>query len=153
VGITKKIIDYLEQPEYINLKKFCEKYLELSDFYWSLADEKESNGIKKAESELLSEIYVNKLPDKFQNMDSNQIQEYFHQMLINLYSSIPEAQAKLIQKEIDKHLKKNIIYANKLKLKVPKDTYLKVKDYYINYVIVKKILPYITIKADKGLNK
>ncbi|MDD2409852.1 MAG: hypothetical protein PHD03_03970 [Bacilli bacterium] len=153
MGITKKIIDYLEQPEYINLKKFCEKYLELSDFYWSLADEKESNGIKKAESELLSEIYVNKLPDKFQNMDSNQIQEYFHQMLINLYSSIPEAQAKLIQKEIDKHLKKNIIYANKLKLKVPKDTYLKVKDYYINYVIVKKILPYITIKADKGLNK
>ena len=153
MDIAKKIIDYLEQPEYINLKKFCEKYLELSDFYWSLADEKEFNAIKKAESELLSESYMNKLPDKFKNMNSNQIKEYFQQMLINLYSSIPEAQAKLIQKEIDKHLKKNIIYADKLKLKVPKDTYLKIKDYYINYLIVKEVLPYIIIKADKGLNK
>ncbi|MDD3896024.1 MAG: hypothetical protein PHX19_01390 [Bacilli bacterium] len=152
MDITKKIIDYLEQPEYINLKKFCEKYLELSDFYWSLADEKDSKAIKKAESELLSEMYENKLPDKFKNMNSNQIQEYFHQRLIDLYSSIPEGQAKLIKKEIDKHLKKNIVYANKLRLKVPKDTYLKVKDYYINYIIVKQILPYIEIKT-KGIKK
>ena len=152
MDITKKIIDYLEQPEFINFKKFCDRYIELSELYWSLADESQVTALKNAESTLLSKCIEDKLPDSFKGMSMTQIQNHFHQQLIKLYSRIPENQAKLIQKEINDYLRSNNTYTTKLKLKVPKNVSLKIIDYYINYLIVKDNLPYIEIKA-KGIKK
>lgn len=152
MSFKKKIIDYLDQPEFINLKKFSDRYIELTELYWSLADENHVNSLKRTESELLSKCAKDILPDKFKGMSMTQIQNYFHQELIRLYSGIPENQAKLMQKEIDDYLRRNNTYATKLKLKIPNKVSLEVIDYYVNYLIVKNNLPYIEIKA-KGIKK
>lgn len=151
--MKRKVIDYLEQPKYANMEKFCKKQLELSEHFWSMGNQDTIAAIKTASEQVLSEIYKGEIPVIFEGMDIDQIQGHFHNQLIAEYERIPKEITKPIRQALEKHIKQYLSYANKLNMHSPVMNELTTREHYLNYLIVERIVPHIEFQANKGKKK
>lgn len=154
MSIKDRLIEKLEEPSRINISAFCEEYINLSEKYWSLADDVIIKGIDEAQEEILKNRQIGKDCGMFNNLSLSQILGTFHKRRIAIYSSIAESSATYIQNSIDRYLRKNEFYASKLDLFIPKTTeHLSTYQYYYNYVLVKKRYQAVKLPVINKLGK
>ncbi len=148
--IIKRVTNYLEKPTFVNLEDFCKNYLELSESYFSLGDEDQINAIKKAKDEVLVAKALGTEIQFFVNKSAEEIIAYFEREMIRIVKKIPKDISEEVKNEIKRYLIRNLIYAQKLKMNIPKAQQLTVEEFYENYKIVKDSLPVISYRAGKG---
>lgn len=140
------IDSFINGPQRENDLVFCKKYIELSDYYWQLADEDVLNSIEEALKSTLVDYQGGKLEGQFKGKSQTEIRNYFLVKKLRLYEAIPKELAERIQIEIDKYLRGKTIQAKRNGLIVPDyGSHLKVKEYLANYIVAqenKKILEF-----------
>ncbi len=140
------IDSFINGPQRENDLVFCKKYIELSDYYWQLADEDVLNSIEEALKSTLVDYQGGKLEGQFKGKSQTEIRNYFLVKKLRLYEAIPKELAERIQREIDKYLRGKTIQAKRNGLIVPDyGNHLKVKEYLANYIVAqenKKILEF-----------
>lgn len=151
--ITSKVSEYFEYPEAVNLLKFCEKYIELSEIFIGYADEDELKAIEDALHNVMVRYKMGDTPERFKGLSINEIKNIFYKNKINILNDISENDTVLIKNKLNQFIYKNIIYARKLKMAEPITKKLSNEDYYNNYIIAQENLPALTLKAEKGLKK
>ena len=133
MSIKSKIINSLEGPEKANTLEFCKDYIELSERYWTLADQDLLNAINSAMDEAIQNSYTQKESNRFDGMTISEIKKFFHQRRLELFKDISPKTADYIQDLIDEHLKRKRYYAEKCELQIPGREHLSVAQYYLNY--------------------
>jgi len=151
--LIKNIKDYLEQPEYVNLLTFCKKYTNLSENLWAFADQDDIKNIEDTLSDILIKTKIGECPKKFEGLSDDQIKNIFYKIKIDVLNNIPENDTTLIKDRLNKEIIKNLVYAQKLNLIIPKKSLLSIEEYYKNSEITKKQIPILELKTNKGLNK
>lgn len=140
------IDSFINGPQRENDLIFCKKYIELSDYYWQLADEDVLKSIEEALKSALIDYQCGKLEGQFKGKSQAEIKNYFLVKKLHLYETIPNELAEKAQKEIDKYLQGKKVEARRNGLIVPEyGKHLKVKEYLANYIVAqekKKLLEF-----------
>lgn len=150
MSIKNAIINYLEEPDKINTKKFCEKYLATFEQYLSLADEELMKAIDDALQTVLVDKARGKASSKYTAMPEDRIKREFIQRKIKLLDSVPDDISQYARKQLNELLKRNSAYALKCEMVVPqgKDN-LKTWEYYLNYLIAEQMIKVLSMEIQK----
>lgn len=129
----------MNTPEKRNDLDFCNKYISLSENYWSMADKDIIDSIEAAMQATLIDYHSGKLEGQFKGKSESEIKRYFLIKKLNLYETIPKVWAERIQREIDKFLRSKGIEAKRNGLIVPNyGSHLKVSEYLANYLVAQE---------------
>lgn len=146
------IDSFINGPQRENDLVFCKKYIELSDYYWQLADEDVLNSIEEALKSTLVDYQGGKLEGQFKGKSQTEIRNYFLVKKLRLYEAIPKELAERIQREIDKYLRGKTIQAKRNGLIVPDyGNHLKVKEYLANYIVAQELKKRLEFHLGKSI--
>lgn len=144
------IDSFINGPQRENDLAFCKKYIELSDYYWQLADEDIIQSVDSAMDSALTDYYGCKLEGLLKDKSIPEIKKYFMVKKIQVYSEIPESFSLPIRKKIDGFLLKRRLEAKRLKFIIPDyDKEMSVIDYYANYLVAQELKKRLELQLGK----
>lgn len=134
---------------------FCNQYIDYVTNYWfMLLPEGRLDSIKSAYENVIIDQKTGKDNDKFKNMTEEDILIHFREEIIKLLESISGSDVDLrVKKELNKHLKRNTIYANNAQMAIPKKDNLSARLYYYNYLLAKKRVQELSLLTISKVNK
>lgn len=131
---------------------FCKEYIELSNYYWQLADEDILKSIEDAMSSTLVDFHSGKVEGILKGKNMPEIKKYFLIKKIKLFSEIPENTSKEIRKQLDKLLLRKRQEAKRLGLMIPENgKHLTLVNYYANYMVAQEVKKRLELHLGKHI--